>query len=121
MKLIIDIPKYVYDLASKEDIIVDADIDKVVTALKDSKPYEEKTGYWEDDLENEVDSRYGRHLYKCSCCGAYAHDFVGGTEDWWDMTAPNFCPSCGAKMSHDKAVGNVVMLCRDTCGEQNQN
>lgn len=57
-----------------------------------------KTGYWIDDNENEIDAQYGRHLYKCSECNEYADMFVGGTEDWWDLEKPNYCPNCGARM-----------------------
>lgn len=57
-----------------------------------------KTGYWIDDNENEIDAQYGRHLYKCSKCNEYADMFVGGTEDWWDIEKPNYCPNCGCRM-----------------------
>ena len=62
-----------------------------------------KTGYWIDDNENEIDAQYGRHLYKCSECNEYADMFVGGTEDWWDLEKPNYCPNCGAKMVEPQA------------------
>ena len=58
----------------------------------------EKKPHWIDDNENELDAQYGRHLYKCSECNTYANDHVGGTEDWWDIKKPNYCPRCGAKM-----------------------
>lgn len=57
-----------------------------------------KTGHWIDDNENEIDAQYGRHLYKCSKCNEYADMFVGGTEDWWDLEKPNYCPNCGCRM-----------------------
>lgn len=57
-----------------------------------------KTGHWIDDNENEIDAQYGRHLYKCSECNEYADMFVGGTEDWWDIEKPNYCPNCGCRM-----------------------
>ena len=57
-----------------------------------------KTGHWIDDNENEIDAQYGRHLYKCSKCNEYADMFVGGTEDWWDIEKPNYCPNCGCRM-----------------------
>ena len=58
----------------------------------------EKTGYWIDDNENEIDAQYGKHLYRCSECDKYANNFVAGLEDWWDIEKPNFCPNCGIKM-----------------------
>ena len=58
----------------------------------------QKKPHWIDDNENELDAQYGRHLYKCSECNTYANDYVGGTEDWWDIKKPNYCPRCGAKM-----------------------
>lgn len=57
-----------------------------------------KIGYWVDDNEYEIDAQYGRHHYKCSECNEYADKFIGGTEDWWDLEKPNYCPWCGAKM-----------------------
>ena len=54
------------------------------------------TGHWIDDNANEIDAKYGRHLYKCSECNRYAEDFVGGHEDWWDVDMPNYCPYCGS-------------------------
>ena len=64
-----------------------------------------KTGHWIDDNENEIDAQYGRHLYKCSECNEYADMFVGGTEDWWDLEKPNYCPNCGAKMIEPQESG----------------
>ena len=58
----------------------------------------EKVGQWIDDNKDEIDAQYGRHLYRCQICNKYAEYFVGGTEDWWDIEKPNYCPSCGAKM-----------------------
>ena len=64
----------------------------------DTLEQQPKTGRWIDDNENEIDAQYGRHLYKCSECDEYANAFVGGTEDWWDIEKPNYCPNCGCRM-----------------------
>lgn len=58
---------------------------------------EEKTGHWIDEADN-IDALFDRHKYKCSKCGELANYFVGGSEDWWNLIKPNFCPNCGAKM-----------------------
>ena len=71
---------------------------KVATELRKLPSVTPKTGHWIDDNENELDAQYGRHLYKCSECNTYANDYVGGTEDWWDIKKPNYCPNCSAKM-----------------------
>ena len=54
---------------------------------------ESRIGHWIDD-----DDRMGRSIYICSECNEYADKFIGGTEDWWDLEKPNYCPNCGAKM-----------------------
>ena len=89
MKLIIDIPKYVYDLASKEDIIVDADIDKVTTAIKVSKLYEERpTGHWVvQRLQNGFDDVY------CPFCNARPT-----RSEYGYYLKDKFCHECGADM-----------------------
>jgi DNA-directed RNA polymerase subunit RPC12/RpoP len=78
----------------------DGEREKGLEYIKSMPPVtpQPKTGHWIDDNENEIDAQYGRHLYKCSECNEYADMFVGGTEDWWDLEKPNYCPNCGAKM-----------------------
>ena len=47
---------------------------------------------------------FGEHRkmdLRCSVCNNRASKFVGGTEDWWDMWKPAYCPNCGAKMDGD--------------------
>ena len=44
---------------------------------------------------------FGEHRRKdlrCSVCGKRADNFVGGTEDWYCLWEPNYCPNCGASM-----------------------
>jgi len=61
-----------------------------------------KTGHWIDDNKDEIDAQYGRHLYRCQICNKYADYFVGGTEDWWDVEKPNYCPNCGCRMESEE-------------------
>lgn len=35
---------------------------------------------------------------RCSICNLRASYFVGGSDEWWDNSRPNYCPNCGAKM-----------------------
>ena len=82
----------------------DEELDAVITTLN-TLPFvtpAEKVGRWIDDNKDEIDAQYGRHLYRCQICNKYAEYFVGGTEDWWDIEKPNYCPSCGAKMEGEE-------------------
>lgn len=36
--------------------------------------------------------------YVCSVCGTKASSFIGGTEMWYCLSKPNYCPTCGAIM-----------------------
>lgn len=54
-------------------------------------------GIWIDDAD-KIDAQFGRHNYRCSKCGHYATEHIGGTENWWCISKPNYCPNCGAKM-----------------------
>lgn len=40
----------------------------------------------------------GNYNWICPECGHTALDFVGGSEDWWCVRKPNYCPFCGEKM-----------------------
>ena len=54
-------------------------------------------GRWEDESD---EYEKGMDL-RCLVCGGRADSFVGGTEDWYCLWKPNFCPHCGAKMDGD--------------------
>lgn len=62
-------------------------------------------GIWIEDA-NETDARFGRHEYRCSNCGHYATEHIGGTENWWCISKPNFCPNCGVKMDAEKILAD---------------
>lgn len=54
-------------------------------------------GRWED-----CSDKYEKGMnLRCLVCGGRADSFVGGTEDWYCLWKPNFCPRCGAKMDGD--------------------
>ena len=71
-------------------------IDDMYNELPSVSP-KPKTGHWIETY-SEIDAKYSRHSYKCSECGELASYFVGGSEDWWDLVKPNYCPNCGVKM-----------------------
>ena len=54
-------------------------------------------GEWLDHAD-QTSTEFGRMDLKCSVCGVFADDFIGGTEDWFCSDKPNYCPNCGAKM-----------------------
>ena len=55
---------------------------------------ERKVGKWIID-----DEEHGR-IWHCHCpnCKKDPQDYIGGTENWWLIKLPNFCPNCGAEM-----------------------
>ena len=69
----------------------------------------ESYGIWIDDA-NEEDARFGIHEYRCSNCGHYATEHVGGTENWWCISKPNFCHNCGIKMDAEKPLSDERQL-----------
>lgn len=58
-------------------------------------------GRW-NDFADKYDKSAKKHDFRCSVCNKRASMFVGGTEDWWDMWKPNYCPHCGAKMDGER-------------------
>ncbi len=79
-----DAPNYVLDLLEKEVKLDCANTKRTTTQ-------------WIDNAD-EIDLKFQRHDYVCSKCEKKAYYFIGGTEDWWCMEKPNYCPNCGAKM-----------------------
>lgn len=73
---------------SKEDIreLADEKIKEIVV--------ERKKGKWIIDDEEE-----GR-IWHCHCpeCKKDPQDYIAGTENWWLIQLPNYCPNCGLEM-----------------------
>lgn len=55
-------------------------------------------GHWIHVLDSEPYTEY-----VCSVCGTKASDFIGGTEMWYCLLKPNYCPNCGAKMDEKES------------------
>lgn len=51
-----------------------------------------------------VDDKEGRKIWHCHCsnCKKDPQDCIGGTDDWWMVRLPHFCPNCGAKMDENE-------------------
>lgn len=59
---------------------------------------EPKAGKWIID-----DKEQGR-IWHCHCsnCKKDLQDYIGGSENWWLVRLPDYCPNCGAKMEGDE-------------------
>lgn len=63
---------------------------------KMTKPLDEevrKVGKWIID-----DEEHGR-IWHCHCsnCKKDPQDYIGGSENWWLVRLPDYCPNCGSK------------------------
>lgn len=74
---------------------------KVFELEKKITEQEPKRGKWVDRA-SELNADFRRHDFVCSECAHTANYFVGGSEDWWDMEKPKYCPNCGARMESDE-------------------
>ena len=54
---------------------------------------EPRRGRWVVESDSEPYTEY-----ICSACGTRASSFIGGTEMWYCLSKPNYCPNCGARM-----------------------
>ncbi len=54
---------------------------------------ERKTGKWIID-----DEEHGR-IWHCHCsnCKKDPQDYIGGSENWWLVRLPDYCPNCGSQ------------------------
>lgn len=57
-----------------------------------------KKGKWIID-----DEELGR-IWHCHCsnCKKDPQDYIGGTENWWLVRLPDYCPNCGIKMESEE-------------------
>lgn len=49
------------------------------------------------------DKEYGR-IWKCHCskCGKDPQIYIGGSENWWLVRLPKYCPTCGKEMESEE-------------------
>ena len=67
-----------------------------INSLPSVTPTRQKAKWIVDDKE------YNR-IWHCHCskCKKDPQDYIGGTENWWLVRLPKFCPNCGAEMESD--------------------
>lgn len=90
---------------SKESIVtlleqygyIDKEMERDLASIPSADVRRNIHAAWEDTAD-PIDSRWGRKYYQCPKCSKRADYFMGGSEDWWCVDKPNFCPSCGAIM-----------------------
>ena len=61
-------------------------------------------GYWIGlDIE-------GYKIYDCKCskCSKNPLDLVYGSENWWMIELPKYCPNCGSEMETDIENNKIV-------------
>lgn len=63
------------------------------TTLKVRLENDKSTGKW------IIDEKEGDKIWYCHCseCNTDPQDYVGGTENWWLIELPKFCPHCGSR------------------------
>ena len=51
-----------------------------------------------------IDEKVRYKIWQCHCnkCNQDPLNFVGGSENWWTMRLPKFCPNCGARMDGER-------------------
>ena len=64
-----------------------------ILELPSTQP-ERKKGKW------IIDDKEAGRIWHCHCsnCGEDPQDHIGGTENWWLVRLPKYCPNCGARM-----------------------
>ena len=74
-----------------------SDIQKCIEQLPSTQP-ERKKGKW------IIDYKETGRIWHCHCsnCGKDPQDHIGGTENWWLVRLPKYCPNCGLPMRGDE-------------------
>lgn len=74
-----------------------SDIQKCIEQLPSTQP-ERKKGKW------IIDNKEAGRIWHCHCsnCGKDPQDHIGGTENWWLVRLPKYCPNCGLPMRGDE-------------------
>ena len=71
---------------------------KILEKIKENyalmKLDERKKGKW------IIDDKEGGKIWHCHCsnCKKDPQDYIGGSENWWLVRLPDYCPSCGLEM-----------------------
>ena len=93
-----EMPNNCYDCYRNMYCIVGIDggwrLDKRVEGCPLVEIEERKVGKWIID-----DEEHGR-IWHCHCsnCKKDPQDYIGGSENWWLVRLPDYCPCCGAEM-----------------------
>ena len=66
---------------------------KELEMLKLDRECDKPSGKW------IIDDKESYRIWHCHCsnCGKDPQDYIGGTENWWLVRLPNYCPNCGSK------------------------
>lgn len=103
-QIIKDLQHLVADKEIKHFAVADDEvIDKKLTQ-------ERKAGKWIVD-----DEEHGR-IWHCHCsnCKKDPQDYIGGSENWWLVRLPEYCPNCGSqnKSAITKKQGSSIFIDR---------
>ena len=80
-----------HDIQITDEAFVDCM--QIINGLPSAQP-ERKKGKW------IIDNKETGRIWHCHCsnCRKDPQDHIGGTENWWLVRLPKYCPNCGADM-----------------------
>lgn len=84
-----------HDIQITDEAFVDCM--QIINGLPSAQP-ERKKGKW------IIDNKETGRIWHCHCsnCRKDPQDHIGGTENWWLVRLPKYCPNCGADMRGDE-------------------